>query len=57
MIYIIGLFGKIAGERLPFWFSLLLTVLLTAIFIAVVEFIDWEKLAKKYAKSLFSKED
>ena len=57
MIYIIGLFGKIVGERLPFWFSLLLTVLLTAIFIAVVEFIDWEKLAKKYAKSLFSKED
>jgi|GEM_PF-836501 membrane protein YqaA with SNARE-associated domain len=57
MIYIIGLFGRIVGERLPFWFSLLLTILLTVIFIAVVEFVEWEKLVEKYAKTLFSKED
>ncbi|MEM3104502.1 MAG: hypothetical protein QXD69_03240 [Candidatus Bathyarchaeia archaeon] len=46
MIYIIGLFGKIVGERLPFWFSLLLTILLTVVFIAGVELVDWERLAK-----------
>ncbi len=50
MIYIIVLFGKIVGERLPFWFSLLLTILLTVVFIAIVEFIDWEKLTK-YVKT------
>jgi hypothetical protein len=57
MIYIIGLFGRIVGERLPFWFSLLLTILLTIMFIAIVEFVDWERLAKKYFKTLFFKEN
>lgn len=50
MIYIIGLFGKLIGERLPFWFSFLLTILLTVIFIIAIEVIDWEKLATKYVK-------
>jgi len=57
MIYIIGLFGRIVGERLPFWFSFLLTILLTIMFIAIVEFVDWERLAKKYFKTLFFKEN
>lgn len=50
MIYIIGFFGKLVGERLPFLFSILITILLTVIFIAIVEFVDWEKLAK-YVKA------
>ncbi|MCD6445022.1 hypothetical protein J7L70_08545 [Candidatus Bathyarchaeota archaeon] len=48
MLYIIGLFGKLVGEYTPDWFSSVLAVALVLLFLALVEFVDWEKLAEKY---------
>ena len=48
MLYVIGLFGKLVGEFTPDWFSSVLAIVLVLLFLALVEFVDWEKLAEKY---------
>lgn len=48
MLYIIGLFGRLVGEYTPDWFSSVLAVALVLLFLALVELVDWEKLAERY---------
>lgn len=48
MLYIVGLFGKLVGRHMPHWLSPILAIALVIFFLAVVELVDWEKLAERY---------
>lgn len=51
MLYLIGLFGRLVGEYAPDWLSSVLAVALVLFFLAIVELVDWEKLAERYLSS------
>jgi len=53
MLYAIGLFGLSIGEAtsaLPDWVPVALTAVLFLLFLAAIEFVDWESILSRYIK-------